>query len=1242
MGPPCLQAIKKVLIANRGEIAVRCIRACQVVGIKSVTIYTGSDAASLHVTQADESVLLDGNGTAGYLNIDDILQKCEQCSVDAVIPGYGFLSENVEFCKRVTDAGLVFVGPSWQSIAEMGLKHRAREVAIHANVPTVPGSDLLDSESVALAEADRLKYPVMLKATGGGGGMGLQICHAPADISAAFALVRSRGEKLFKNSGVLLEKYYPRSRHIEIQVFGNGEETIHFGERECSVQRRHQKVIEECPSPFVEARPRLREALTECATRYASALNYKSAGTVEFLVDDETGNFFFLEMNTRLQVEHGITEMCYGVDLVVLMLWQADMEKAGKGGIPSNELRPMQRSQPDGAAIEVRIYAEDPYRNFAPSPGVFQEVRWPEKHGVRIDTWIRSGQDITLHYDPLLAKAMVHAPTREKAISEMVATCSGGILLTGPATNLDFAKAILTSDTFIKGSALTSFLDTEFSYRPCGIDIISAGYFSMIQDFPARSSIGYGVPKSGPMDSFSSRIANILVSNTQGKELIESTLLGPEILFTAAAVVAVCGADAPVTIDGNPRPMWSTLVLQAGQVLKVGEPTRGGCRTYIAVRGGFPGVPLFLGSKSTTPSLHFGGHQGRTLRTGDFLRLEEATSAWAAEAYEYRLPAAPIPHLPINEIYVLQGPHDSKDIMTAEDREMLYSTEWKVGHNSSRTGVRLLGPVPRWARKDGGEAGSHPSNYLDYGYPSPGGMNWGGDSPCIFSVDSPNFGGLVCSSTVISAELWKLGQLKPGDSFRLTPVSLKSALHLKRHLEQHVSEIADAVKGRLSEVALGIWSLPRCEINPTAAILNITEPSPEDILRPKVTYRQGGDSFLLLEFGEQTTNVAIIARIRLLLERLRLQPDIKLLLTPHVGSITIEYDPLEISQDQLLRRVSCIESQIEASIDISIPCRELRLPLVMDHPDFAQCIQRYMETVRNKAAYLPDNLEYLRKCNGLESRRCVFDMMINTEFIVAAVGFLCGAPILFPLSPKRIMCQKYNPTRVSTPGGTIGIGGSILSGYSIEQPGGYMMVARTLEMWDRFGTKPGFRPDKPWLFEPLDKVTFYEVSIDEYDALAASFAAGTYQWQISKSSFNVRQAYDLFQRAQGDPDVLDYKKRQKEWMEMQAEIERVLYSEWESESSRQDSVKDIHPTGDPDELDCITISSPMVANLWKVNVKPGDILREGQIVAVLEAMKMEVNILAPSGSEGSQVHAVLRKPQSIISTGDVLITAILS
>ncbi|KAI0100065.1 urea carboxylase [Nemania sp. FL0031] len=1096
-----LATISKVLIANRGEIAVRCIRAARELGVASVAIYTPSDATSLHVALADEAVQLSGDGMSGYLDIDDIIQICCTSSVDAVIPGYGFLSENATFAQKVLDAGMTFVGPSPESMTDMGLKHRAREIAQLAKVPIIPGTSLLGSEEEALVAAKQLGYPVMLKATGGGGGMGLKICYTSEDVQHSFEMVQNSGERLFKNAGVFLEKYYPQSRHVEVQVFGNGTDIIHFGERECSIQRRHQKIIEECPSPFVQAQPGLRQKLAECATNYASILNYKSVGTVEFLVDDTTGDFFFLEMNTRLQVEHGITELCYNVDLVVLMLRQADLERAGRCGIPSAELLAMQNIVPTGAAIEARIYAEDPYHDFAPSPGLFQEVRWPSTNDARIDTWIQRGQNISSHYDPLLAKVIVHAPTREQAVEKMIQVCSSSVVLKGPTTNQDFIGAIISSEAFTNGDTLTNFVDTRFSYNPCGIDVISGGSYSTIQDFPARGSIGYGIPKSGPMDSISSRIANILVGNPIGTEVLEMTLIGPELLFTSPSKIAVCGANCVVTINDEERPMWSSLSIEAGQRLKIGTIIGAGCRMYLAVRGGFPNIPSVFGSKSTTPSLKYGGYQGRPLRVGDFLQLQMLESATPIEMEEFRLPPHLIPDMSVQEVYVLQGPHDSDDIMTEEDRTMLYGTKWKVGYNSSRSGVKLLGPAPKWARQSGGEAGSHPSNYLDYGYPSPGGMNWGGDSSCIFTADSPNLGGLICSSTVISADLWKLGQLKPGHTLTLTPVSLGNAVMQINRVEAYLSAIHKLVSSGTiaSDVLLG--SIPRASVLPNGAILKTVLCSDMEEKLPKVTYRQGGDRFLLIEIGEQFANINIIGHVKLLMDRLQSEVNVRLLLTPHISSIMIEYNPLDISQQHLLNRVHEIQSSLEASVNALISCREVRLPFVIDHPEIQQCIRRYMETTRNKAAYLPDNVEYIRKCNGLSTRDEVFDMILQTEYVVPAVGFFCGTPMFFPLDPKIITCQKYNPTRVSTPGGTIGYGGPLMAGYSIEAPGGYMIAARSLEMWDTFGTKPGYTAEQPWLLRPFDKVRFFRVSIEEYDSLAKDYFAGRYKWQISLSTF---------------------------------------------------------------------------------------------------------------------------------------------
>jgi urea carboxylase len=333
-----MEKLNSLLIANRGEIAVRICKTAKRLKIHTIAIYTEADAASAHVAVADEAILLSGPESKAYLDGEQIIKIAVSQKVDVIIPGYGFLSENAEFSRQVSAAGMVFAGPNLEFMESFGIKHTARDLAVRAGVPIVPGTKgLVNSEDEAVQEAIRSGFPVMLKATAGGGGMGLLTCTSVKEVRESFRTVQSRGETLFKNSGLLIERYYPSSRHIEVQVFGNGQgKAIHFGERECSIQRRHQKVLEECPSPFVEKNPNLREKLTSAVVRLAESINYGSAGTIEYIVDDATADFFFLEMNTRLQVEHGITELCYDVDLVELMLKQADAQLSGRQGLESS------------------------------------------------------------------------------------------------------------------------------------------------------------------------------------------------------------------------------------------------------------------------------------------------------------------------------------------------------------------------------------------------------------------------------------------------------------------------------------------------------------------------------------------------------------------------------------------------------------------------------------------------------------------------------------------------------------------------------------------------------------------------------------------------------------------------------------------------------------------------------------------------------------------------------------------
>lgn len=536
-------------------------------------------------------------------------------------------------------------------------------------------------------------------------------------------------------------------------------------------------------------------------------------------------------MNTRLQVEHGITEMCYNVDLVQLMLWQADWEMSGAEGIPSEYLLSLQKDEPNGAAIEGRVYAEIPHRDFAPSPGLLQAVEWPQGEGVRVDTWVKTGQQVSPHYDPLIAKVMVHSQDREMAMQKMLDVL-GTCVLQGPATNLQYLQAIIASVGFQRGETLTNYTSQSFAYAPCGFDVIKPGSFTTVQDFPGRVNLGHGIPSSGPMDSVSSRIANILVGNSPGTECLEMTLSGPELKFFSPAVISVCGATVPVTVDGHDISMWSRIVVNAGTTLHIGSMLASGCRSYLAVKGGFPNMAVYLGSKSTTPNLSYGGMQGRQLQAGDHFALSPETKSWATAASAYTLPAVCIPSFDVSEIYCLHGPHDDDSFMTSADREMLYTTSWEVGHNSNRTGVRLIGPKPQWSRKDGGAGGAHPSNCFDYGYPI-GGMNWGGDSPIVFSRDSPNLGGLICSTTVISADLWRLGQLRPGDKVRFKPTTYDSAVKLTRRVEAFITDVKRLVDDDSTNVPNLDLYLPPGE---TGAILKIVDGDGKS--RPRVVYRQ--------------------------------------------------------------------------------------------------------------------------------------------------------------------------------------------------------------------------------------------------------------------------------------------------------------------------------------------------------------------------------------------------------------------
>jgi len=469
---------KKILIANRGEIAVRVIRACHEMGIAAVAVYSDVDRAALHVRKADEAYPLGAAAAAeSYLNIGKILDVARQSGAEAIHPGYGFLSENARFAQACVDAGVKFIGPTAAAMNAMGSKTRARQAMERAGVPFVPGTSRgLESIEEAEAVAARIGYPVMLKAAAGGGGKGMRLVHAPDELKSSLEAARSEAERSFGDSEVYIEKAIVNPRHIEMQVLADEHgNTLYLGERECSLQRRHQKVLEEAPSPVVDAE--MRQRMGEVAVRVARAANYTNAGTVEFLVDQQK-NFYFLEMNTRLQVEHPVTELVTGLDLVHLQI-----------RIAAGEKLPLRQEEVSirGHAMECRIYAEDPDNNYFPSPGKITLLLAPSGPGIRRDSGMYEGWTVPMDYDPLLAKLIGYGSDREQAIARLTRALSE-YFVGGIKTNISLFRRILSDPDFRAAKLDTGFLDRmlqkrddqQVDPRAAQVAAIAAGIFAAL------------------------------------------------------------------------------------------------------------------------------------------------------------------------------------------------------------------------------------------------------------------------------------------------------------------------------------------------------------------------------------------------------------------------------------------------------------------------------------------------------------------------------------------------------------------------------------------------------------------------------------------------------------------------------------------------------------------------------------------------------------------------------------------
>ena len=1197
-----------VLIANRGEIAVRAIRTLKRLGVKSVAVYADADRNAQHVHDADLAIALGGDKPAdSYLRIDKILAAAAQSGAQAIYPGYGFLSESAEFTEACEAAGIAFVGPTPGQIREFGLKHRARELASAACVPMAPGTGLLPGLDDALAAAEHIGYPVMLKTTAGGGGIGLTRCADAQALRDAYESVKRMGEQFFSDAGVFLERFVDQARHVEVQIFGDGQgRVVALGERDCSLQRRNQKVLEETPAPNLPQATR--ERLHAAAVELGTSVGYRSAGTVEFIYDAARDAFYFLEVNTRLQVEHPVTEMVTGLDLIECMLRVA----AGD----ALDWPALQRA-PQGAAMEVRIYAEDPLKNFMPSPGVLTDVHVPDD--VRLDGWVSTGSEVSAFYDPMIAKLIVHGRDRDEALAKL-RKALGETRLHGIASNLDYLRQVVADPRLASGQVSTRLLD-DFTFRPSAIEVLEPGTYSSVQDYPGR--LGYwdiGVPPSGPMDDFAFRLANRIVGNHASAAGLEFTLQGPTLRFHCDALIALTGADCPAELDGEPVDYWQPIAIKAGQVLKLGRATHG-CRTYLAVRNGLD-VPLYLGSRSTFALGQFGGHAGRTLRPADMLAISQPALPACTTPAPVAPPQAAHPSLIPRygstwDIGVLYGPHGAPDFFTAEAIEAFFAAEWEVHYNSNRLGVRLSGPKPSWTRADGGEAGLHPSNVHDCEY-AIGAINFTGDFPVILTKDGPSLGGFVCPVTIAKAELWKVGQVKPGDRLRFHPIGFQQA----QSLEQ-------AQLGSLEALAaISAMPLPAPSLQPGATVsATVLAELPAEGTRPRVVYRQAGDAYLLLEYGDNVLDLALRLRVHLLMEALKAEPLAGLEeLAPGVRSLQLRYDSRVLHQQTLLQHLLRLEQRLGDVAGLQVPTRIIHLPMAFEDSATLGAVERYRETVRAEAPWLPNNVDFLQRINGLDSREAVRDILFDASYLILGLGDVyLDAPCAVPLDPRhRLLSSKYNPARTYTAEGTVGIGGLYMCIYGMDSPGGYQLVGRTLPIWNKYVKNAQFEHGQPWLLHVFDQVRFYPVSEAELDTFREAFREGRAEIRIEHGLFDFAE-YNRFLAANAE-DIQAFQARQKAAFDAEVQL-------WRDDDPAA-ATPLAAPQDDEADLDGHLVSADMCGSVWKVLVEPGQHVEAGTPLLVVEAMKMELAVTAPVAG---RVKAVRCQPGKAVTPGDALL-----
>ncbi|HEY6790860.1 MAG TPA: carboxyltransferase domain-containing protein, partial [Trebonia sp.] len=660
------------------------------------------------------------------------------------------------------------------------------------------------------------------------------------------------------------------------------------------------------------------------------------------------------------------------------------------------------------------------------------------------------------------------------------------------------------------------------------------------------------------------------------------------------------------TLDGAPAPFWEPVTVPAGGVLDIGPIPGPGLRTYLAVRGGLD-VPLYLGSASTFTLGRFGGHSGRALRAGDVLHSYTPGGATPLAAPR----AVPLDRRPAIvsgwEIGVTEGPHAAPEFFTRADIAELYASTYTVHHNSARTGVRLIGPRPRWAREDGGEAGLHPSNIHDVPY-AVGALDFTGDTPIILGPDGPSLGGFVCPAVVASGELWKVGQLRPGDTVRFIPVREADAAGLRER--------------RL------VPAVPRAGGDGDDGILARREAGPD---APKVVYRRDGDDNVIVEYGEQVLDLGLRMRVHALQAALEAEGLTGVVdLTPGIRSLQVHTDAARLRASSLIPLLRRVEGELPPTHELKVPSRTIRLPLSWDDPATRLAIERYMSSVRSDSPWTPWNIEFIRRINGLDSVEDVRSIVYSARYLVLGLGDVyLGAPVATPVDPRhRLVTTKYNPARTWTAENSVGIGGAYLCIYGMEGPGGYQFVGRTIQVWNRF-RRAGLFTGQPWALRFFDQIEWYPVSADELLDLRAETEAGRFEAAVADGWFDYG-SYTRFVAANA-ASIADFRARQAEAFDAEKDRWRAA-GEFDRASAEA-------ATGGGDLLICVPagatpISAPFTASVWQVDARPGTRVAKGDKLLSLEAMKMETVLAAP---HAGLVAGVYTAPGTQVEAGQVLV-----